>query len=317
MMPASVDLRPLVNEVPPVDQLQYGTCTTFGMLEAQEIQYERKGLVIPKLSHAYLYNWEQILEGILGQEGVKLISDTAKIMQTRGCCLESSYPYVATNLGVQPPASLDAEAAQYKIVSSDYTFNTKRCIARGKPVAICFQVMQDFMNAWNTIRDWRKFEWRYETALDNPFVGGHCVVIIGYDDAVVNADGTLGKWLVQNSWGPNGGDGGFFGIPYSYFSGSKWGQTQVPDAGVGFVNAGWTPEQLDFDALINWAESQPLYGLPAGKVTQATPQYFYRQYSPTLYVGLDIARLMIVVFDGAKFTDLGTLDYWNAQAGLQ
>jgi hypothetical protein len=38
-------------------------------------------------------------------------------------------------------------------------------------------------------------------------IGGHCMLIVGYDD-------TKNCWIVRNSWGPNLGDGGYWLIAY-------------------------------------------------------------------------------------------------------
>jgi hypothetical protein len=53
---------------------------------------------------------------------------------------------------------------------------------------------------------WRSHEYK---GLNSTFstAGGHYMVIIGYDD-------TVGKFLAQNSWGKEWGDGGFCGLPY-------------------------------------------------------------------------------------------------------
>ena len=42
----------------------------------------------------------------------------------------------------------------------------------------------------------------------NP-IGGHCVVLMGYDDGSRH-------FIVRNSWGPDWGDKGYFYMPYEY-----------------------------------------------------------------------------------------------------
>jgi C1A family cysteine protease len=45
--------------------------------------------------------------------------------------------------------------------------------------------------------------------------GGHCVEIVGYDDA-------QGCWICKNSWGANWGEGGFFRIAYGECQIDTW-----------------------------------------------------------------------------------------------
>ena len=44
--------------------------------------------------------------------------------------------------------------------------------------------------------------------------GGHCIVIVGYDDA-------KSLFLCANSWGTGWGDKGFCYIPYAYLTNSS------------------------------------------------------------------------------------------------
>ena len=42
-------------------------------------------------------------------------------------------------------------------------------------------------------------------------VGGHAVMVVGYDDSAQT-------FLVRNSWGPNWGMDGYFTMPYAYLT---------------------------------------------------------------------------------------------------
>jgi C1A family cysteine protease len=64
-------------------------------------------------------------------------------------------------------------------------------------VDACFIVYQDFYS-------YRSGVYRHVTG---DVAGGHCVALIGWDDA-------QGCWIGKNSWGPGWGDGGFFKIAY-------------------------------------------------------------------------------------------------------
>lgn len=58
-------------------------------------------------------------------------------------------------------------------------------------------------------------------------IGGHAVVIVGYDDS-------KGLFIVRNSWGPSWGDKGYFYMPYEYvldknLSSDFWIVTRMPE----------------------------------------------------------------------------------------
>jgi hypothetical protein len=70
-------------------------------------------------------------------------------------------------------------------------------IATYGAVTACMIVYQDFFS-------YRSGVYRHVTG---GVAGGHCVSLIGYDDA-------QGCWIGKNSWGAGWGDGGFFKIAY-------------------------------------------------------------------------------------------------------
>ena len=77
-------------------------------------------------------------------------------------------------------------------------------------------------------KNWKTHDWDNKS----PSGGGHAVVIIGYDDATQ-------RFLVQNSWGPNWADGGFFGFPYQYFG--DWTVVQGAYTAIDFTFTWPTP----------------------------------------------------------------------------
>lgn len=211
-LPSSLDLRPQINFVE--DQGTIGTCNPFAKNKALQILYERDGVTL-NFSELYLYWYARQLGNTLGQEGSSPYLANV-VLQSKGCCLEASWPYDITKREIKPPESLDAEAALYKIKSSvamnwfdqDPIIWVKTHLAEGKPVTMMFHITGDFKTAAGAVRDWRQTDW----TLSDVSQGDHEVVIIGYDDT---------RFLIQNSWGPDWGDGGFFGMPYTKFMNSR------------------------------------------------------------------------------------------------
>lgn len=214
ILPQEVDLRPKVDNVD--DQGQFGACVWNSNTKNVEVLYERDGQPGLELSRLYGYNWTRIITNTLGQEGSSP-AVAAMVWQTKGCCLESSFAYTDANEKIQPPASLDVEAALYKIktyealpqvvaMNRDWIMHH---LAQGKPVSVSFPVTGDFQNAAGAITNWRLTTWN-PNAPPSGAQGWHDVVFIGYS---IPAQ----CFLVQNSWGPGWADGGFFGFPFVLF----------------------------------------------------------------------------------------------------
>lgn len=56
--------------------------------------------------------------------------------------------------------------------------------------------------------------------------GGHCILVIGYDDA-------NGCWICKNSWGTSGGEAGFFRIAYGQCDMDSWAFRGVTGIDIG------------------------------------------------------------------------------------
>lgn len=209
ILPSSVDLRPQVSSVDA--QGSYGTCVPFAKLKGLSVLYERDGKKVD-LSEPYLYHYARKLANTLNQEGSS--PELANVvLKTRGCCLDASFPYTPENLAMVPPASLDWEAALYKITSyatmnwfQDPMYWVKKHLAEGKPVNVMIHISGDFDEKAGLATNWRETDWTPSAVTR----GDHEVVIIGYDDAAQ-------RFLLQNSWGPGWADGGFFGMTYANF----------------------------------------------------------------------------------------------------
>lgn len=75
--------------------------------------------------------------------------------------------------------------------------NIKETLANGGPVVATMNVYQDF---YSYVRGVYRHTW-------GSLVGGHAVVLVGYDDAG-------GYWIAKNSWGTYWGESGWFRIAY-------------------------------------------------------------------------------------------------------
>jgi Papain family cysteine protease/Repeat of unknown function (DUF5648) len=107
-------------------------------------------------------------------------------------------------------------------------------------LAACFTVYSDFFA-------YRSGVYRHVTG---GLAGGHCVSIVGYDDAA-------GCWIAKNSWGAGWGDMGFFRIAYGQcgIDATMWGVTVAPPPGRRVpLYRYWNPGIADHFYTTNWSE---------------------------------------------------------------
>ena len=129
--------------------------------------------------------------------------------QQNGVPLESCMPYQVDDGVPCSDACLDWQQQAVSIPGWGYVTleesivdNIKQAVLR-HPVSVSYTVYEDFRAYTGGV---------YEHVL-GVSVGGHAVLIVGWDDANE-------CWIVKNSWGPNWGENGYFRI--------KWG-----DSGMG------------------------------------------------------------------------------------
>ncbi|MEZ4732113.1 MAG: C1 family peptidase [Caldilineaceae bacterium] len=123
-----------------------------------------------------------------------------------GIADETCYPYVSGDQNCNVCG--DWQNRAYKVnghreISS--TAEMKEWISTRGPLTGCFLVYSDFFS-------YRSGVYRH---VAGDLSGGHCVAIVGYDDAA-------GCWICKNSWGTGWGDQGFFRIGYGECGIESW-----------------------------------------------------------------------------------------------
>lgn len=221
-LPGKVDLRP---GMPPVyDQGHLGSCTANAIAAA--IEFDRIKLKIENFtpSRLWIYYQERVMEGTVGQDAGAQIRDGIKVINRIGAPSETTWPYVIEKFTRWPGIWAMIEARKHPSVSYAVVPQTepglKGTLAAGFPVIFGFLVYPEIQS-----------EEVYQTGvLPMPGagaqpIGGHAVIICGYDDATRT-------FLVRNSWGTKFGQGGYMTVPYdyvlsSYYSSDFWTLTQV------------------------------------------------------------------------------------------
>lgn len=202
----------LSDKMPPVfDQGQLGSCTANGICAALMFSRAMQGLPTWVPSRLFLYWLERSMEGDTNADDGAEIRDGIKATNTNGVCREVTWPYDVTKYADRPTSVAFFEAGEFESVLYEAIDNTqinqiKGALAGGLPVVCGFNVYASFES------DEVAKTGIVNMPLPNEeMVGGHAVVICGYDDLVQ-------RFLVQNSWGSEWGIGGRFTIPYNYLT---------------------------------------------------------------------------------------------------
>ena len=131
----------------------------------------------------------------------------ANIIRKFGACAEQSWPYVTTNYPELPPLGVFKASKLFK--KYNYTFLTqdlisiKSCLMVSKsPILFGVYVYESFFKI-------NKGVIPTPNVLTEELRGGHCMLIIGYNDATQ-------MFTCANSWGNSWGDRGLCYIPYAY-----------------------------------------------------------------------------------------------------
>ncbi|VBB05746.1 cysteine peptidase histidine active site [Lucifera butyrica] len=235
-LPSMVDLRAQCSPV--VDQGELGSCTANAIASGlREYLLLKAKQVWVALSRLFLYYEERLLEGTVEEDSGATIRDGMKVLKTIGVCPETDYPYDIAKFTDPPTEQALEDAKQYTI--SEYHRVTsltklKTALAEEQPVVIGFYVYSSFESdevAATGIVPMPN-TWKEE------LLGGHAVLVVGYDDAK--------EWaIVRNSWGENWGDKGYFYLPYKY-----WSSGLVTDMWTG--STGSVPEKSFFRKMLDW-----------------------------------------------------------------
>ncbi len=207
----------------PGDQGKYGTCVAFAVAyHARTIlTAKQKGITnkseIDKLIHSPTWVYEQIKDqgDINCQNGSNPIL-ALELMKNDGCPTLSVLPY---SCGGPINELARKNAQEFKLEDYQILFlpdvtdpavkiqTTKKAIAEGYPVVLCFIVPESFYSAAPV--------WIPASTDGGPSGqhGRHAMCVVGYDD---NKSG--GAFRVLNSWGPNWSDKGYVWIRYQDYA---------------------------------------------------------------------------------------------------
>jgi C1A family cysteine protease len=238
--PAAYDARTAGWVTPIEDQGGCGSCVAFGTTAAVEaavrIAYSNRTLPVD-LSEAQVFYCYGKAAGATCGSG--WWPDGALNGYKNGVVDASCFPYTA---GDQNCNLCSNSKDRMTWISSWHVINStsdmKTWISTRGPMTACFTVYNDFFSYSSGV---------YSPDTASGVAGGHCVCVVGYNDA--------GKyWICKNSWGPGWGEQGFFCIAYNVcgLDSEMWAVDGIVDTGWRnnqSIRGLWTIDQ-DFNA---WA----------------------------------------------------------------
>ncbi|MCK9576265.1 MAG: C1 family peptidase [Clostridia bacterium] len=206
-LPDKVDLSNKCSPI--VNQGTLNSCTANAIGSGMfEYMWIKAGNVIKNFSRLFLYYNERNMEGTVKQDCGAYIRDGMKTLCNDGICTEPSWPYIIRKFSKKPDNICYEEAVNYKILSYNRVQGQnqiKQCLAQGNCIVAGIWVYESFESQEVASTGMVPMPESTEKNL-----GGHAVLIVGYDD-------TVQRFKLRNSWGNGWGDKGYFYIPYLVF----------------------------------------------------------------------------------------------------
>jgi hypothetical protein len=204
-----VDLRP---KFPPVyEQGKIGSCSAFALCSIFE--YDTINF---KGSRLFLYYNERALINETNEDKGAYLSDGIYSLKINGICDEKYWEYKIENLFLKPTNEAYEKAKENYLIDA-YNINNdlstiKKWIDNNEPIAIAISIYTNFMSYHS--RTTGKIGM---PSNNDKLIGGHAVIICGYDD-------NTSELILRNSWGTYWGDNGYFYFPYEYlkYCGDLW-----------------------------------------------------------------------------------------------
>lgn len=250
-LPPSVDLRPKMGPV--LDQGPLGSCGPNAVDSLILFDQQKEAQPVRSVSRLAIYYNARFLMNTLNEDSGVDNRTMLKSLAQFGFCDEELWPYNVGRFREAPPANAVQTASRalitdYAAVAQDLDV-MKGCLAAGYPFLFGFTVYESFESLQVA-----------ETG-DVPMpgagervVGGHDVVICGYDDSQQD-------FLLKNSWGAWGiQQSGYGRMPYAYATDSNlatdfWVINAIP-TGAPTPPPGPTPAPTPLTVVFNLAFSR-------------------------------------------------------------
>lgn len=197
--PESLDLTG-IDPYPEVwHQGNYSSCVWHSVPCAIEIARIKAKQPIYMPSRMFGYYNTRKMEGSENSDPGCMIRNAIKSLSVDGSISESAWPYEEEFLYRRPPQMAYDVASKYQAL--DYSrvpqneYGIKSALCDGFPIIFGFMVYENISDKG------------YLPMPSGSAIGGHAVLIVGYDSK---------NFLIRNSWGVKWGLNGYFWMPYDY-----------------------------------------------------------------------------------------------------
>lgn len=205
----SSDLRP---GMPPVwDQGDIGSCTGHGIAACKMYLDLKKNAEAVTPSRLFIYYNERALERTIRTDAGAEIRDGIKVLAKKGAPDEKLWAYDTTKWAKKPNKvafadALNRQILKYERVDWTNMDQVRTALSAGYPIVFGFNVYDAFESTTVAKTGVLNMPSKKEKQ-----VGGHCVLLVGHDDASQRV-------IVRNSWGTSWGMNGYFTMPYEYIT---------------------------------------------------------------------------------------------------
>lgn len=196
------------------DQKNLNSCSANTIAKAMEIDVLRTTKKKLDLSRLFIYYNTRALEGNANQDsGISYMRNGLLAIKQYGSPVESFWPYsnLQDRFKVKPSAKAYELAKQFCFLDNNIRalqqdpIVFKTLLSNDLPIVYGMLLYDSFMSRTTAQTGIVPMP---DTSRES-IVGGHAVILVGYNDATQ-------MFLGMNSWGPKWGDNGFFHIPYQY-----------------------------------------------------------------------------------------------------
>ena len=207
-LPSEVNLSTRADMPPVYNQGQLESCTANAIAAAVDFDNHSRTQLFLTPSRLWIWYQERVIENTVSQDVGAQIRDGAKVVANLGVCPESDWPYDPATFAATPPQKDYSDALGDRVLTyaavPQNLWSIKSVLAGGRPVVFGFTVYSAFESPQVAKSGIVPMPSPSDSAL-----GGHAVVLVGYNDAV-------DRFRVRNSWGADWGQEGYFEMPYLY-----------------------------------------------------------------------------------------------------
>lgn len=203
-LPASVDLT---SSFPVAfDQGALGSCVAQAFCALYGYKAPKKQKY--KWSRLFHYYTTRKIQGTINYDSGATLYDGIKALKNYGVCREQLWPYDISKFKINPYARCYRNALRHRVLKA-YNVRQdldtmKRYLVAGYPFVTGIAIYSEF----DSDDAARTGNIPMPTA-NSEFLGGHAVVVIGYNDATQ-------RFKFRNSWGTGWGNNGYGTLPYAY-----------------------------------------------------------------------------------------------------